>query len=332
MKLFDKYNRQHDYLRLSVTDRCNLNCSYCNPHKSSDNFKNHNTLLSFEEIVRIVEIFVNRFEFKKIRLTGGEPFARKDIVSLIRSLNELKIVTPFELLATSNGILIEDKIEELFQSGIDRFNFSLDTLHQDKFIDITGFNRFNQSMKSIQSAINIGNKKLKLNTVIMRGINDDELIDFVDFAVNNDITIRFIEYMPFANNGYDKSKFISYKEMIEIISEKYILQKSNEEIGSVSKNFTVEKHSGRISFITSISDHFCDSCNRLRLTSDGKLKLCLFSLNDQDLDLRSLLRNGKSDNEIEDTIIGFISNKLEMHDELDKLINFKHNSMISIGG
>lgn len=330
--LVDRFNRAHNYLRISVTDKCNLNCIYCNPKNNSRDHSRNSELLSFEEIERIAFIFLDKFEFKKIRLTGGEPFARKNIDVLIQMLAKHKKQFEFELLATSNGILVADKIEELFRKGIDRFNFSLDTLRKDKFTSVTQYDRFELSMQSIKAALRIDNNKIKINTVIMKGINDDELIDFADFAVSNDITIRFIEYMPFANNSYDKSKFMSYREMIQIISEKYILQKINQEMNSVSKNFCIDQHKGKLCFITSISDHFCNSCNRLRLTSDGKLKLCLFSLDHQDLDLRSQLRNGKNDSEIADSIERFINNKQEKHDELDKLTNFKHNSMIDIGG
>ncbi|MFH1051281.1 MAG: GTP 3',8-cyclase MoaA [bacterium] len=331
MKLFDKYGRIHNYLRLSVTDKCNLNCVYCNPDKNYLHNLNNKSIISFEKIERIVRIFVEKFEFKKIRLTGGEPFARKDIEKLVQSLNDLKSTSEYELSATSNGILLKNRIADFINRGIDRFNFSLDTLQKAKFISITGSGLFGSAINSIMEGISISPKKVKINMVVMKGINDDELLDFVDFSIRHKVTVRFIEYMPFSNNGYDRNQFVSYKDMIKIISKKYKLINANN-LESVSKDYTVADYDGKISFITSLSEHFCNTCNRLRVTSDGKLKLCLFSTIDEDLDIKDLIRSGATDKEIMDNITGFIGNKKGMHDELEKLIQLKSNSMISIGG
>jgi cyclic pyranopterin phosphate synthase len=288
--------------------------------------------LSFEEIERIVAIFVNQLEFKKIRLTGGEPFARKGIDQLIIKLGELKQSADFELSATSNGILIKDKIVYLLHSGIDRFNFSLDTFDRNKFIDITGSDSLELTISAINEAIKLAPLKVKINTVIMQGINDNELLDFVEFSIINNVPVRFIEYMPFSNNKYDKSQLISYKEMINVISNKYKLIEEKSQTETVSKEYRIEGKSGRICFITSISEHFCNTCNRLRVTSDGKLKLCLFSHKDNDLDLKELIRKGATDDEIVECIYGFIYHKNEMHDSLENLIQLKNSSMISVGG
>ncbi len=332
MKLTDKYNRVHNYLRLSVTDRCNLSCNYCNPKGISLNHSDKNEILTFGEIERIVKIFVQYFEFKKIRLTGGEPFARKDIFRLVHNLGEIKKEIPYELSATSNGILINGKIAELMQSGVDRINFSLDTFKRNRYLEITGVDSLFTAIDSIMQAIGINPEKVKINMVVMKGINDDELIDFVDFAINNNVSVRFIEYMPFSNNGYDKNLLMNYNEMIAKISGKYNLIRDNSDTESVSKDYYVENYKGKISFITSITEHFCNTCNRLRVTSDGKLKLCLFSLKDNYLDIKSLIRSGASDNEIAEEITDFIGNKNEMHDTFENLIQLKSSSMITVGG
>ena len=332
MKLIDKYNREHNYLRLSVTDKCNLNCSYCNPHNGYQKFSNNSELLSLEEIERIVEIFVTQFEFKKIRLTGGEPFARRNIEKLISSLKLLKSKYNFELSATSNGTLIKGKITELMESGIDRFNFSLDSLQKDKYLKITGTDSFDIAIRTIEEAINIAPMKVKINTVIMKGLNDNELLDFVEFAIRKNVTLRFIEYMPFSNNLYDKNQLLSYIDMIHILSDKYSLDKLDNQNESVSKDYRVEGNNGIISFITSMSEHFCNDCNRLRDTSDGKLKLCLFSHKENDMDLKTLIRNHAPDEVIDREIIGFIGKKKDVHDDIDSLIQLKNSSMISVGG
>lgn len=332
MKLIDKYNRVHSYLRLSITDKCNLNCSYCNPHKGYQHFATNNELLTFEEIERIVEIFITHFEFSKIRLTGGEPFARRNVETLISNLNNLKAKSNYELSATSNGTLINGRISELFDLGIDRFNFSLDSLQKDRFLSITGDDSFNLAMNAIKEAIRIDHEKVKINTVIMRGINDSELKDFVEFAVVNNVTVRFIEYMPFSNNQYDKDQFISYLDMIKALSEHYSLIRLENKSESVSKDYEIRGSNGIISFITSMSEHFCSDCNRLRVTSDGKLKHCLFSYKEHDLDLKYMIRKHASDEEIVNEITGFIGKKQEVHDNLDNLILLKNSSMISVGG
>jgi GTP 3',8-cyclase / cyclic pyranopterin monophosphate synthase len=332
MILTDKYGRIHDYLRLSVTDKCNLHCTYCNPSDNNRNFISKSEILSFEEIYRIVNIFTSIFEFRKIRLTGGEPFARKDIETLIELLGNLKKKNNFELLATTNAELISGKIETLMRSGIDRFNFSLDTLRSERYQQITGSKNFHSAFGTIHEAIDIAANKVKLNIVVMRGINDDELNDFVDFARLYSVHVRFIEYMPFADNSYDNQKLVSYKEMIQIIESRHSLIRQMDTFGAVAKEYLISGSKGKVSFITSVSEHFCNSCNRLRMTSDGMLKLCLFSTKDSDLNIKQLIRNGESDEAIADEIVNFIANKQFKHDDLDTLIKLKNNSMISTGG
>jgi cyclic pyranopterin phosphate synthase len=332
MKLVDKYNREHNYLRVSVTDRCNLNCSYCNPKKDFVKYNSRNNILSFEEICRIVKIFAERFEFRKIRLTGGEPFARKNILNLVGMLTEIKSQSSFELSATSNAVLLNGKVYEYRNAGIDRFNFSLDSLNKTGFNSISGSADYEAAVDTILESVNLMPGKIKINVVVMKGINDQELLDFTEFSIKHDVPVRFIEYMPFSDNEYNKGMFISCDEMIGTISEKYKLMPLARNNESVSKDYRIEGERGQISFITSISEHFCADCNRLRLTSDGMLKLCLFSTVDSDLDLRNMILSGSDDSEIENAIINFIERKNEMHEPVENLIKLKNNRMISIGG
>jgi molybdenum cofactor biosynthesis enzyme MoaA len=397
MILTDKYNRAHNYLRLSITDKCNLNCIYCNPSSISYTKSSKSEILNFDEIQRIVNIFVTKFEFKKIRLTGGEPFARKNIDKLIASLTEIKQSYPYELSVTTNGTLINGNLEKYLEKGLDRINFSLDSLNREKFKQITGSDKLSNILQTINSAELLGLKNIKINTVVMNGFNNDEILDFVEFVKDSDLTVRFIEYMPFSNNSYEKSKYIPNSEIKKIIAEKYELINptpalpasregvrkemvltpsllagragvglhyietqtcfesdwynsnstlpshflagragvglpSGVEIPSVSQNYQIKGYSGKVSFISSISNHFCNDCNRLRITSDGKLKLCLFSGKKDVLDLKLMIYEGKSDYEISESIINHLQMKEEFHADLEELISLQNNQMISIGG
>lgn len=330
--LVDKFNRVHNYLRISITDKCNMNCIYCNPKKNGHHNSYHNELMSFEEIERIVSIFLNKFNFKKIRLTGGEPFARRNIDVLIQMLGKLKKYYKFELSATTNGTLLNDNLESLIKYGLDRLNFSLDSLNNHTLKNITGLNKSEKTIKTIMRAKEIGLPNIKINTVILKGINDIEIHDFVDFVKNDDMTVRFIEYMPFSNNQYNPDMFISMSEIIGIINLKYKLVEIKDNNSTVSKDYLIEGYSGKVSVISSMSDHFCRDCNRLRITSNGKLKLCLFSPGDEALDLKQMIRNGFTDNEIAEAIINKIHNKKESHASLKELLVLENNNMVNIGG
>jgi cyclic pyranopterin phosphate synthase len=332
MKLQDKYNRVHDYLRISITDKCNLNCIYCNPKNNSHNHSRQDELLSFEEIYRIAFIFLDKFEFTKIRLTGGEPFARRDIDILIQMLGSLKNEFSFELSATTNGTLLNGNIQSYINLGLDRLNFSLDSLRNETFENITGYNQADKTIKAIQRAKDNGIKNIKINTVIMKGINELEILDFVDFVKNEDMTVRFIEYMPFSNNQYNTDYFFSMSEIIEVIKSRYNLIEILDKNTSVSKEFRIDGYKGKVSVISSISDHFCNNCNRLRINSSGKLRLCLFSPNNDTLDLKKMINKGNSDIEVAEAIISAINFKQESHASIKELMALENNNMISIGG
>lgn len=330
MKLTDNFNRVQDYVRISLIDKCNLNCIYCNPVNSVKHYVHNRELLSTGEIIRLSNILVKNLEVKKIRFTGGEPLLRKDILTILKNISELKKEYPLTLGITTNGTELHDKLEALKENGIDNLNISLDSLQEQKFIAITGKNYFQQILTAIHRAEKLHFKKVKVNAVIIKNFNDDELIDFVEYFKDSDIDLRFIEFMPFGNNDWAKNGFMSAGEMKKNIQKKFRLIRLNDE-NKISENYSVNGQLLKIGFISSISNHFCDSCNRLRITATGKIKLCLFS--PEETSLKEYL----SDQTIPDEIIAKIisdslSRKTEKHPEVEELIKLHHNNMLSIGG
>ena len=332
MELIDNFGRVHDYLRISLTDRCNLNCSYCNPITLKAEYIGKQEILTFEEIRRIINIFAEYFDFKKVRFTGGEPLARKGFIHFISGLKELKNKYGFKTAITTNGVLLAGKIHDVFTGGIDNINISLDSLNPNTFKTITGRNELHNVLLSIFSAKELSIDKVKVNCVVMREVNDHEIIPFADFAVQNDINVRFIEYMPFSNNGWNEDSFISSTQIKKIIETKYKLEESPVN-GSVSKDYIIKGKKGQISFISSISNHFCDTCSRLRITAKGGLRLCLFSEENHELDVKTMLRdNSLSDFEIAEEIMGFVKTKPEKHPDANELVKLDYNYMLRNGG
>jgi len=222
-KLIDRFGRVHTYLRISITDKCNLNCIYCNPADSALRGELSRSILSYEELIRLIKIFVADLGITKIRLTGGEPLVRKNVENLFRMLKEIKDKHPFELGLTTNGILLEDKIDFLKKFGLDKINISLDTLRKERFIAITGADNIDAVFNGINKAEKLGYNPVKINAVIMKGINDDEIPGFIEFVKERNLNIRFIEYMPFTSNGWNEKEFISYQEIKNIAEENYSL-------------------------------------------------------------------------------------------------------------
>ncbi|MBZ0203678.1 MAG: GTP 3',8-cyclase MoaA [Ignavibacteria bacterium] len=332
-KLVDKFGRVLDYLRFSVTDRCNLNCVYCNPRDNKLNLLKDHEMLSNAESLRLIGIFVKHFEFRKIRFTGGEPLAGKNIVNLIAELKPLHESYGLDIGITTNGTLLKAHLDSLKQSGVTKLNISLDSLDKDKFCKITGKDKFESVMDAVLLAEEIGFQPLKINCVVMKGINDDEILEFVDFVKNRNINIRFIEYMPFSGNKWCEGKFISYMEIKDIIEKKFRLIAFGENNSEVANNYHIAGYKGIVSFISSISNHFCDGCNRLRITSEGSLKLCLFSPKYQDLDMKNYLRTDSfSDTEIAEIIEHKVQDKVLMHPDISELLKLEKNNMLSIGG
>lgn len=331
MKLKDNFGRVHNYIRISLIDKCNLNCIYCNPGNQIVNSLKSKSILSYEELIRLITILVRDLEVKKIRFTGGEPLIRKGILTFFRMLSSVKKEYPFEIGITTNGTFLEDKIESLYSFGVNRLNISLDSLKRNNFIAITAKDLLDTTLRSIHKALQYDFDKVKVNAVIIKNTNDDELVNFIDHFRNSKLNIRFIEYMPFAGNGWDDSKFISWEEMKTKIESNYKLIKTISD-GNIAKDFIVDGTQLKLSFISSISNHFCDSCNRLRITAAGEIKNCLFSQS-QEINLKDMLCSADhSDKEISEAISDSLQNKWLQHPTAEDLVNLQHNNMMSIGG
>ncbi|KAF3064830.1 Molybdenum cofactor biosynthesis protein 1 [Daldinia childiae] len=289
--LTDTFHRQHDYLRISLTERCNLRCIYCMPEEGVP-LSPSKELLTTPEIVMLSSLFVSQ-GVNKIRLTGGEPTIRKDILSLMEQIGALRSHGLREICLTTNGIALHRKLERMVETGLTGVNLSLDTLDPWQFQVMTRRKGFDAVMKSIEKVFELNKHgaglKLKVNAVIMRGINDREIIPFVEMTREKDIEVRFIEYMPFDGNKWNKGKMFSYTEMLDRIRESYPgLEKVRDHKNDTSKTYKIPGFVGRIGFITSMTHNFCGTCNRLRITSDGNLKVCLFG--NAEVSLRDILR------------------------------------------
>ncbi|KAF2845717.1 hypothetical protein T440DRAFT_502319 [Plenodomus tracheiphilus IPT5] len=293
--LTDTFNRQHDYLRISVTERCNLRCLYCMPEEGVPLSPNAN-MLTTPEIFYLSSLFVSQ-GVTKIRLTGGEPTVRRDIVPLMHQIGSLRHKGLRELALTTNGISLHRKLDTMVEAGLTGINLSLDTLDPFQFQIMTRRKGFDAVMKSIDRILEMNKMgagvKLKVNCVVMRGLNEREIIPFVELGREKDIEVRFIEYMPFGGNKWSEGKMISFQEMLDIIRVKYPdLRAVPGHKNDTSKTFEVPGFVGKVGFITSMTNDFCSSCNRLRITSDGNLKVCLHGM--AEVSLRDLLRQGNN--------------------------------------
>ena len=268
--LQDNFNRIHDYLRISLTDVCNFRCQYCIPDEDAQ-FMPNSHLMQLDEIVGIATQFVN-LGIKKIRLTGGEPLARKDAADIIHALSKL----PVKLTITTNGSRIHEFIDVFKAAKMRSINVSLDTLDSTKFHQITKRNQYTQVINNINLLINHG-FHVKLNMVVMRGFNDNEILNFIDWTKDLPIHVRFIEFMPFTGNQWDNEKVFTFQEILTLASSKYQYAKLREEPNETAKSFQVNGYQGTFAVISTMTAPFCHTCNRLRLTADGKMKNCLFS-------------------------------------------------------
>jgi cyclic pyranopterin phosphate synthase len=318
--LVDQFSRTISYLRLSITDRCNLRCMYCIPKGEEDTAKHtktgeilpHSELLSYEEMLRIVRIAVE-MGMNKLRLTGGEPLVRRGILNFIHELFSIEGLE--EVRLTTNGVLLPDYAEQLYSEGVRHLNISLDSLQPDKFFEITGRDDFNKVWQGLLKARDIG-FRVKINVVAMKGINDDEFIDFAQLALREPFQVRFIEFMPLGEkSSWNKEQFINADEIKAVIAGVgHLTPFKSEYDEGPARVYALEDPHGRkgsVGFISPISHHFCDKCNRLRLTSEGRLRACL--LNDKETDLKSLLRNGVSDQRIRQSIRQTIIDKPKGH-------------------
>ncbi|KAL2853375.1 hypothetical protein BJY01DRAFT_74595 [Aspergillus pseudoustus] len=302
--LTDTFNRQHDYLRISVTERCNLRCLYCMPEEGVP-LSPPSHLLTSPEIVYLSSLFVSQ-GVTKIRLTGGEPTVRKDIVPLMQSIGELRRDGLRELCLTTNGISLHRKLEPMVEAGLTGVNLSLDTLDPFQFQIMTRRKGFEAVMKSIDRILELNKMgagiKLKINCVVMRGLNEREIIPFVEMGRDNPIEVRFIEYMPFDGNKWSQGKMVSYQEMVALIREKYpTLEKVAGHKNDTSKTYRIPGFQGRVGFITSMTHNFCGTCNRLRITCDGNLKVCLFG--NAEVSLRDIIRKQNNGEPIDQAVL-----------------------------
>ncbi|TWI00595.1 cyclic pyranopterin phosphate synthase [Flavobacterium tiangeerense] len=323
----DTYGRVHDYLRISLTDNCNLRCFYCMPEEEYA-FAPASKLMQVDEIEKLAKIFVAQ-GVKKIRLTGGEPLVRKDAPKIIEALGKLDV----ELAITTNGIRVDEMLPQLMAANIKAINISLDTLQQDKFLKITRRDLYHRVRSNIELLLH-HNIRVKINVVVMKDFNDNEILDFIALTKHNNIEIRFIEFMPFSGNKWSSNQVFTMHEILSEIATKYDAIPVVAELNDTSKRFMIPSHVGSFAVISTMSAPFCDTCNRMRLTADGKLKNCLFSKSETDL--LTPLRNGEAILPlIQETILakakelgGQFSGAFETIDTA----TIDNRSMITIGG
>lgn len=324
--LTDSFGREHSYLRISLTEKCNLRCQYCMPEEGVSLTPKDN-LLTSEEILRIARLFVSE-GVDKIRLTGGEPMVRRDLTHIVESLSSLGIK---QLGMTTNGLLLKRRLRDLHSAGLTHLNVSLDTLIPQKFELITRRRGWDRVMEGIDVALDLGYSPVKINCVVMRGKNEEELTSFMELTRHKDIDVRFIEYMPFGGNKWDDRKMVSYREMLSHLQQAFPgLTKAADKPNDTSKAYKVPGFVGQIGFITSMSDHFCDSCNRVRVTADGNLKVCLFGA--AEVSLRDAMRSGCADEELLEVVGAAVRRKRKQHAGMQNLAKLKNRPMILIGG
>lgn len=328
--LTDSFGRMHNYLRISLTERCNLRCTYCMPAEGIVlSPKEH--IMTYEEIYEIAKVFVAH-GVDKIRLTGGEPLVRKDVREVFKKLASL----PVELAITTNGILVDRFVEDFKKYRIRKINVSLDSLENDKNNRITRRNFDGRALQNILMLLKEG-FEVKVNCVLMKGFNEDEIVDFISLTEKNAISMRFIEFMPFDGNHWNLEKMVSMETILKIVTahfgEEKLLRLKDAE-NDTAKNYKIAGYKGEFAIISSVTNPFCDSCNRIRLLADGKLKNCLFST--QETDLLKLLRAGQP---IEPIIEKVIQSKMKKRSGMESLADFQHSnshgknrSMTTIGG
>jgi cyclic pyranopterin phosphate synthase len=289
MELIDSYGRRINYLRLSVTDRCNLRCRYCMPAGGVKKLQ-HGDLLSYEELYRVAWASV-ACGIEKIRVTGGEPLVRKGLVGFLGQLAAIPGLK--ELVLTTNGMLLEELALPLRRAGVARLNISLDSLESENFALITRGGDLNRVLAGIAAAERAGFPPVKINMVVMRGVNDQELLRFAALSIDKPYTVRFIEYMPTLRDPGWQSQCMSGAEILQRIAERYhLMPLAGGELAGPARNFKIEGAAGALGIITPVTGHFCDSCNRIRVTAAGLVRGCLFA--DRAVNLKALLAYGDS--------------------------------------
>lgn len=326
--IIDKFGRVHDYLRISLTERCNLRCFYCMPEEGIQ-LREKSEFMSAEELIDIAKTFVS-LGIKKIRLTGGEPLIKKNAEFIIRELGKL----PIELAITTNAVVVDRFIDIMKEAGIKSVNVSLDSLKEERFNGISRRNYYTKIKENIDLLIE-NDFHVKINAVVIRGTNEDEIIDFINWTKNTPVHVRFIEFMPFDGNKWNWEKKVSYKEILEKTNTHFgeeALEKVIDQPNDTSRNYRLLNSKGTFGIISSVTNPFCDTCNRIRLTADGKIKNCLFS--NSETDLLKIHRTGQP---ITPAIIEAINTKEKERAGLGDFNNemaaeLQNRSMITIGG
>jgi len=310
--MLDSLQRPMRDLRISVTDRCNFRCTYCMPFDEYQ-WIERKEVLSFEEIARIATIFV-QFGIEKVRLTGGEPLVRKDVHRLVERLTAIPGLPDITL--TTNGALLAEQADGLYAAGLRRINVSIDTLRPERFLALTKRGNLDDVLKGIFAARKAGISPIKLNAVVIRGTNDDEILDLVEFGRNNGFEMRFIEYMDVGNaNGWNLEKTVTKKEILETVNARFPVRELGRDHGSApAVDYEFLDGAGEIGIIGSVTEPFCSSCTRVRLTADGKLVTCLFA--ESGFDLKSLIRSGASDEEIHAKVAQIWSGRTDRYSDL----------------
>jgi molybdenum cofactor biosynthesis protein A len=328
--LYDSHQRFHNYLRISLIEKCNLRCTYCMP-SAGIQLSPKESLMTPEEVYEIAKVFVHH-GVNKIRLTGGEPLLRKDFGEILERLSTLKV----SLALTTNGVLLDRYLDDLKRAGLRKLNFSLDTLNPESFNTITLRDQFERVHNNLQMALEEG-FDVKINAVLLKGQNEEEIIDFIALTERAPLSIRFIEFMPFQGNAWDQSKTVSLASILERIEGHYgrdRVERLQDAPNDTAKNYKIGGFKGSFAVISTVTNPFCDSCNRIRLTANGRLRNCLFS--DKEQDLLGALRSGEP---IEPVIQKVLQLKKAVRAGLDSPETFEdyHNhqsnrSMIKIGG
>ncbi|SDQ71084.1 GTP 3',8-cyclase MoaA [Flagellimonas zhangzhouensis] len=324
-QIIDNFGRPHTYLRISLTDRCNLRCFYCMPEEGIELMEKP-SIMTLEEIIEMTRTFRD-LGVDTVRLTGGEPLVRKNFGFLVEELAKLGVT----LKLTTNGIVLDKYLELFDKIGLRKINFSLDTLDKAKSIFITKRDYYERIMRNLEMALDL-DMQIKLNVVLIKGVNENEINDFIALTQHKDLSIKFIEFMPFKGNKWDWSKGVSKEEILQTIGDKYgEIEALNNPKHSTSTNFKVKDHKGSFGIVSTITNPFCDDCNRIRLTADGNMKNCLFATSETDL--LTPLRNGE---QINNTILEAIKSKKHSRDGMELKMDAEHyeqnRSMISIGG
>lgn len=324
-QLVDTFGRIHKDLRISITDRCNFRCTYCMPEDGLD-WTPREEILTFEEIERIASLLVERFGIESIRITGGEPTVRANLDDLINRLSKLKV----DLSMTTNGATLSLSANRLREAGLKRINISLDSLRSERFTALTRRDNLKEVLDGISTAIEAGFDPVKINMVVMRGINDDEILDFVEFGRSKGVVVRFIEFMPLdADEAWDERKVVPLDEILKTISKAHGLipiERGN----SPAARWKYEDGEGEVGVIGTVSDAFCESCDRIRLTADGKFRNCLFGL--KDYDLKELLRGEANDDDIAELLLRGVKEKWAGHQIGQTVFIRPSKSMSQIGG